>query len=152
METFGLVRENFQKVFQSLFTEDDQCDLILENPDDIAETGIDVIAKPKGKRPTSLTQLSGGERALTATALLFAIYLIKPAPFCVLDEVDAPLDDANVGKFTKMIRQFSENSQFIIVTHNKMTMNSVDVIYGVTMQEPGVSKLVPVDFRSLSEN
>ena len=148
-ETFQQVRENFQKVFQTLFTEDDQCDLVLENPENIAETGIDVIAKPKGKRPTSLTQLSGGERTLTATALLFAIYLIKPAPFCILDEVDAPLDDANVSKFTNMIRQFSENSQFIIVTHNKMTMSTVDVIYGVTMQEPGVSKLVPVDFRSL---
>jgi chromosome segregation protein len=149
METFHTVRENFQKVFKTLFTDDDQCDLILENPDNMAESGIDVIAKPKGKRPTSLTQLSGGERTLTATALLFAIYLIKPAPFCILDEVDAPLDDANVGKFTNMIRQFSENSQFIIVTHNKMTMSTVDVIYGVTMQEPGVSKLVPVDFRSL---
>ena len=152
LETFHLVRDNFQKVFQTLFTEDDQCDLILENPENLAETGIDVIAKPKGKRPTSLTQLSGGERTLTATALLFAIYLIKPAPFCILDEVDAPLDDANVGKFTNMIRQFSENSQFIIVTHNKMTMSTVDVIYGVTMQEPGVSRLVPVDFRGLSEN
>lgn len=150
LETFHTVRENFQKVFQTLFTEDDQCDLVLENPDNIAETGIDVIAKPKGKRPTSLTQLSGGERTLTATALLFAIYLIKPAPFCILDEVDAPLDDANVGKFTNMIRRFSENSQFIIVTHNKMTMSTVDVIYGVTMQEPGVSRLVPVDFRNLA--
>jgi chromosome segregation protein len=149
LDTFHLVRDNFQKVFQTLFTEDDQCDLVLENPENIAETGIDVIAKPKGKRPTSLTQLSGGERTLTATALLFAIYLIKPAPFCILDEVDAPLDDANVGKFTNMIRQFSENSQFIIVTHNKMTMSTVDVIYGVTMQEPGVSRLVPVDFRNL---
>ncbi|MFZ9386638.1 MAG: chromosome segregation protein SMC [Chitinophagaceae bacterium] len=149
LETFHLVRENFQKVFKSLFTEDDQCDLVLEDPENIAETGIDVLAKPKGKRPTSLTQLSGGERTLTATALLFAIYLIKPAPFCILDEVDAPLDDANVGKFTNMIREFSENSQFIIVTHNKMTMSTVDVIYGVTMQEPGVSKLVPVDFRGL---
>ncbi len=149
LETFELVRQNFQKVFQTLFTEDDLCDLILENPENVAESGIDVIAKPKGKRPTSLTQLSGGERTLTATALLFAIYLIKPAPFCILDEVDAPLDDANVGKFTNMIREFSGNSQFIIVTHNKMTMNAVDVIYGVTMQEPGVSKLVPVDFRSL---
>lgn len=149
LETFEKVRENFQKVFKTLFTEDDQADLILENPENPAETGIEVIAKPKGKRPTSLTQLSGGERTLTATALLFAIYLIKPAPFCILDEVDAPLDDANVGKFTNMIRQFSENSQFIIVTHNKMTMSTVDVIYGVTMQEPGVSKLVPVDFRSL---
>ena len=151
LDTFHLVRENFQKVFKTLFTEDDQCDLVLENPENIAETGIDVIAKPKGKRPSSLTQLSGGERTLTATALLFAIYLIKPAPFCILDEVDAPLDDANVSKFTNMIRQFSDNSQFIIVTHNKMTMSTVDVIYGVTMQEPGVSKLVPVDFRNLEK-
>ena len=150
LETFNLVRANFQKVFKSLFSEDDSCDLVLENPENLAETGIDVIARPKGKRPTSLTQLSGGERTLTATALLFAIYLIKPAPFCILDEVDAPLDDANVGKFTNMIRQFSDNSQFIIVTHNKMTMSTVDVIYGVTMQEAGVSKLVSVDFRSLA--
>lgn len=150
LETFNQVRENFQKVFKSLFTEDDQSDLVLENPENLAETSIDVIAKPKGKRPTSLTQLSGGERTLTATALLFAIYLIKPAPFCILDEVDAPLDDANVGKFTNMIRQFSDNSQFIIVTHNKTTMSTVDVIYGVTMQEAGVSKLVSVDFRSLA--
>ena len=150
LETFNQVRENFQKVFKTLFTEDDQCDLILENPDNLAETGIDIMAKPKGKRPSSIGQLSGGERTLTATALLFAIYLIKPAPFCILDEVDAPLDDANVGKFTNMIREFSNNSQFIIVTHNKTTMSAVDVIYGVTMQEPGVSKLVPVDFRSLN--
>ncbi len=152
LETFTTVKENFIKVFKTLFTEDDQCDLVLENPENLAETGIDVVARPKGKRPTSLTQLSGGERTLTATALLFAIYLIKPAPFCILDEVDAPLDDANVSKFTNMIRQFSDNSQFIIVTHNKMTMSTVDVIYGVTMQEPGVSKLVSVDFRSLSQN
>jgi chromosome segregation protein len=152
LETFNQVRENFQKVFKTLFTEDDQCDLILENPDNLAETGIDIMAKPKGKRPSSIGQLSGGERTLTATALLFAIYLIKPAPFCILDEVDAPLDDANVGKFTNMIREFSNNSQFIIVTHNKTTMSTVDVIYGVTMQEPGVSKLVPVDFRNLSQN
>jgi chromosome segregation protein len=152
LDTFEQVRMHFQKVFKTLFTEDDQCDLVLEDPNNVAESGIDVVAKPKGKRPTSLTQLSGGERTLTATALLFAIYLIKPAPFCILDEVDAPLDDANVGKFTNMIRQFSENSQFIIVTHNKMTMSTVDVIYGVTMQEPGVSKLVTVDFRSLQQN
>ena len=150
LDTFNLVRENFKKVFKALFTEEDEADLILENPDNLADTSIDVVAKPKGKRPTSLTQLSGGERTLTATALLFAIYLIKPAPFCILDEVDAPLDDANVGKFTQMIRKFSENSQFIIVTHNKTTMASVDVIYGVTMQEAGVSKLVPVDFRNLN--
>lgn len=150
LDTFNKVRDNFQKVFQALFTEDDTADMILENPENLAETGIEIIAKPKGKRPSSITQLSGGEKTLTATALLFAIYLIKPAPFCILDEVDAPLDDANVGKFTNMIRRFSEDSQFIIVTHNKMTMNAVDVIYGVTMQEPGVSKLVPVDFRNLN--
>jgi len=150
LETFNKVRENFQKVFKALFTEEDTADMVLDNPENLAETGIDIVAKPKGKRPSSISQLSGGEKTLTATALLFAIYLIKPAPFCILDEVDAPLDDANVGKFTQMIRKFSENSQFIIVTHNKQTMSSVDVIYGVTMQEPGVSKLVPVDFRSLS--
>ena len=150
LETFNKVRENFQKVFQALFTEDDTADMVLVDPENLAETGIDIIAKPKGKRPSSIGQLSGGEKTLTATALLFAIYLIKPAPFCILDEVDAPLDDANVGKFTKMIKQFSENSQFIIVTHNKQTMSAVDVIYGVTMQEAGVSKLVPVDFRSLN--
>ncbi|WP_447642759.1 MULTISPECIES: chromosome segregation protein SMC [Chitinophagaceae] len=151
LETFNKVRDNFQTVFKTLFTEQDTADLILENPENLAETGIDIVAKPKGKRPSSITQLSGGEKTLTATALLFSIYLIKPAPFCILDEVDAPLDDANVGKFVNMIRQFSEKSQFIIVTHNKQMMTAVDVIYGVTMQEPGVSKLVPVDFRSLKD-
>lgn len=150
LDTFNKVRDNFQKVFKALFTEEDTADMILVNPENLAETGIEIIAKPKGKRPSSITQLSGGEKTLTATALLFAIYLIKPAPFCILDEVDAPLDDANVGKFTQMIKKFSDNSQFIIVTHNKQTMGAVDVIYGVTMQEPGVSKLVPVDFRSLN--
>ncbi|MGH2565839.1 MAG: chromosome segregation protein SMC, partial [Ginsengibacter sp.] len=126
LETFNKVRENFQNVFQALFTEDDTADMVLENPENLAETGIDIVAKPKGKRPTTINQLSGGEKTLTATALLFAIYLIKPAPFCILDEVDAPLDDANVGKFTQMIRKFSKESQFIIVTHNKMTMATVD--------------------------
>ena len=150
LETYNTARENFQKVFKALFTEEDSCDLVLVDPDNLAETAVEIVAKPKGKRPSSITQLSGGERTLTATAMLFAIYLIKPAPFCILDEVDAPLDDANVGKFTQMIQKFSDNSQFIIVTHNKQTMSAVDVIYGVTMQEPGVSKLVPVDFRSLS--
>lgn len=149
-ETFDKVRENFQVVFKALFTEEDTADLRLTDPDNVADSGIEIYAQPKGKRPSTLTQLSGGEKTLTSTAFLFAIYLIKPAPFCILDEVDAPLDDANVGKFTQMIRKFSDNSQFIIVTHNKQTMAAVDVIYGVTMQELGVSKLVPVDFRSLS--
>jgi chromosome segregation protein len=149
-ETFDRVRENFGHVFKALFTEEDTCDLRLTDPENVAESGIEIYAQPKGKRPSTLTQLSGGEKTLTSTAFLFAIYLIKPAPFCILDEVDAPLDDANVGKFTNMIRKFSDNSQFIIVTHNKQTMAAVDVIYGVTMQEAGVSKLVPVDFRSLN--
>ena len=149
-DTFDKVRENFVEVFKALFTAEDSCDLRLTDPDNLAESGIEIYAQPKGKKPSTLTQLSGGEKTLTSTAFLFAIYLIKPAPFCILDEVDAPLDDANVGKFTQMIRKFSDNSQFIIVTHNKQTMAAVDVIYGVTMQEPGVSKLVPVDFRSLS--
>ncbi len=150
LDTFQKVRENFIEVFQALFTEDDTADMKMTDPDNPSETGVEIYARPKGKKPSVITQLSGGEKTLTATALLFAIYLIKPAPFCILDEVDAPLDDANVEKFTNMIRKFSDNSQFIIVTHNKQTMAAVDAIYGVTMQEPGVSKLVPVDFRSLN--
>ena len=149
LDTFNQVKDHFQDVFKALFTEDDTADMVLMDPQNLADTGIEIIAKPKGKKPSTITQLSGGEKTLTAIALLFSIYLIKPAPFCIMDEVDAPLDDANVTKFTQMIRKFSKESQFIIVTHNKMTMASVDVIYGVTMQEPGVSKLVPVDFRGL---
>lgn len=150
MAAFTQIKANFIDVFQKLFNEGDQCDLYLENPNDVLDSRIEVVAKPKGKRPSTITQLSGGEKALTAIALLFSLYLLKPAPFCVLDEVDAPLDDNNVGKFNNMIREFSNKSQFIIVTHNKSTMASVDVIYGVTMTEPGVSRLVPVDFRSLN--
>lgn len=149
METFNAVRENFIHVFRSMFTEDDNCDLVLEKPDNPLESKIDIIAKPKGKRPQSVSQLSGGEKTLTSLSLLFGLYLYKPAPFCILDEVDAPLDDANIQKFNKAIRNFSENSQFIIVTHNKQTMESVDIIYGVTMPQKGISQLVPVDFRSL---
>ena len=152
MDAFNKVRTNFIEVFRSLFTEEDQCDLVLMDKGDPLESNIDIIAKPKGKRPQSINQLSGGEKSLTALALVFSLYLLKPAPFCILDEVDAPLDDANVGKFTNIIRKFSEESQFIIVTHNKNTMASVDVIYGVTMQEAGVSSVVPVDFNTLLKN
>lgn len=150
LENFDQVRQHFQQVFRSLFTDEDDCDLQLTDPSDPLESKIDIIAKPKGKRPLSINQLSGGEKTLTATALLFSLYLIKPAPFCVFDEVDAPLDDANIDKFTNIIRDFSQQSQFIIVTHNKQTMNTVDVIYGVTMIEEGVSRVVPVDFSSLN--
>ena len=150
METFKKVRENFIVVFRSMFTQDDNCDLVLENENNPLESDIDIIAKPKGKRPQSINQLSGGEKTLTALSLLFALYLYKPAPFCILDEVDAPLDDANIKKFNDAIRSFSDRSQFIIVTHNKMTMASVDAIYGVTMVQKGISRVVPVDFSNLN--
>ncbi|HRX22496.1 MAG TPA: chromosome segregation protein SMC [Chitinophagales bacterium] len=149
-EAFNQVRQNFVEVFRSLFTEDDDCDLILKDGYDPLEADVEIIAKPKGKKPQVIDQLSGGEKTLTAMALLFALYLIKPAPFCILDEVDAPLDDNNIMKFNNMIRRFSDNSQFIIVTHNKRTMSQVDVIYGVTMAEQGISKVVPVDFRNVA--
>jgi chromosome segregation protein len=149
MEAFVKVRENFIMVFRNLFTEDDTCDLILLDESNPLESEIEIIAKPKGKKPKSLSQLSGGEKTLTATALLFALYLLKPAPFCIFDEVDAPLDDANIQKFNKIIQKFSKESQFIIVTHNKSTMAEVDVLYGVYMNEPGISAVSPVDFRSL---
>ena len=150
MEAFHQIKNNFIKVFRTLFTEEDDCDLTLTDPDSPLDSSIDIIAKPKGKRPLTINQLSGGEKTLTATSLLFSIYLLKPAPFCIFDEVDAPLDDANIDKFNEIIRKFSKESQFIIVTHNKRTMASTDVIYGVTMQEQGVSKVVPVDLRELA--
>jgi chromosome segregation protein len=149
LESFEQVRTNFIEVFRTLFTEEDTADLLLTQPDNPLESDINIIAKPKGKRPQSIAQLSGGEKTLTATALLFALYLLKPAPFCIFDEVDAPLDDANIEKFNKIIRKFSKDSQFIIVTHNKATMAAVDVIYGVYMPEQGVSSVSAVDFRAL---
>ena len=150
LSSFESIKKNFIKVFRTLFTEEDDCDLNLARPDDPLESPIDIIAKPKGKRPLTINQLSGGEKTLTATALLFAIYLIKPAPFCIFDEVDAPLDDANIDKFNQIIREFSNDSQFIIVTHNKRTMSSTDLIYGITMIEQGISKVIPVDLRALA--
>jgi chromosome segregation protein len=148
LEAFDKARLYFIDVFRSLFTADDTCDLILLEPDDPLESKIEIVAKPKGKRPQSISQLSGGEKTLTATALLFALYLLKPAPFCIFDEVDAPLDDANIEKFNRIIKKFSQDSQFIIVTHNKQTMAAVDTIYGVFMQEQGVSTVNAVDFRN----
>ncbi|AFL85426.1 chromosome segregation protein SMC [Belliella baltica DSM 15883] len=150
LDAFGKIKENFVKVFRSLFTEQDDCDLKLVDPDNPLESPIEIMAKPKGKRPLTINQLSGGEKTLTATSLLFAIYLLKPAPFCIFDEVDAPLDDANIDKFNNIIQTFSKESQFIIVTHNKRTMASTDIIYGITMIEAGVSRVVPVDLRELA--
>ncbi len=150
-DAFSQIRENFINVFRSLFSEEDKCDLILSNPDDPLESEIQIVAQPKGKRPLSINQLSGGEKTLTATALLFGIYLLKPAPFCIFDEVDAPLDDHNIDKFNKIIKKFSGESQFIIVTHNKRTMASTDIIYGITMVEQGVTQVVPVDMRQFAD-
>ncbi len=144
-QTFDAIRANFQNVFHTLFQETDHCDLLLEdNADDPLDRRINIIANPRGKRPSNIEQLSGGEKTLTAIALLFAIYLVKPSPFCILDEVDAPLDDANVERFTSMIKKFSNTTQFIIITHNKKTMERSEMLYGVTMPEVGVSKLVAV--------
>lgn len=151
MESFDAIRANFIDVFRSMFSEQDKCDLVLLDPEHPLESKVDIIAKPKGKRPQSINQLSGGEKSLTSLSLLFALYLYKPAPFCILDEVDAPLDDANVQKFNKAIRQFAKDSQFIVVTHNKSTMTAVDVAYGVTMHKPGQSMLVPADFRDFKD-
>lgn len=150
MDAFTRVRENFITVFRSLFNEEDSCDLILSNPGNPLESDIDIVARPKGKRPLSINQLSGGEKTLTSTALLFALYLLKPAPFCIFDEVDAPLDDTNIDKFNNIIRKFSDQSQFIIVSHNKRTIASTDIIYGVTMVEQGVSRVVAVDMREVA--
>ncbi len=149
LQAFEKIKENFVRVFRSLFTDEDDCDLKLQDPNNPLDSSIDIIAKPKGKKPLTIAQLSGGEKTLTATSLLFAIYLLKPAPFCVFDEVDAPLDDVNIDKFNNIIRDFSSDSQFIIVTHNKRTMARTDIIYGITMVEQGVSKVVPVDLREL---
>ncbi len=146
LETFTLIRTNFIETFKSLFDPGDECDLRLEEDVDPLEARIDIIAKPRGKRPTSIDLLSGGEKTLTATALLFAMYLVKPSPFCILDEVDAPLDDANIDRFTRILRKFSNNTQFIVVTHNKRTMEAANALYGVTMEEEGVSKIVTVRF------
>ncbi len=146
LETFYSIRENFIKVFRILFDPGDDVDLQLEKDTDPLEAKIEITAKPKGKRPTSIELLSGGEKTLTAIALLFAIYLVKPSPFCILDEIDAPLDDANIDRFTNILRDFSKETQFIVVTHNKRTMESAKTLYGVTMQEEGISKLVSVQF------
>ncbi len=151
MDAFTHVRANFIRVFRSLFTEDDNCDLIISDAANPLESDINIIAQPKGKKPLSIHQLSGGEKTLTATALLFGIYLLKPAPFCIFDEVDAPLDDNNIDKFNNIIKTFSTESQFIIITHNKKTMAATDLMYGITMAEPGVTTVVPVDLREYAD-
>jgi chromosome segregation protein len=142
-ETFDQVNTKFREVFPRLFR-GGQAELRLTDEEDLLETGIDIVVQPPGKKLQNVSLLSGGEKALTAVALIFSIFLIKPSPFCVLDEVDAPLDDANIGRFNELVREMASRSQFIIITHNKRTMEIADALYGVTMEEPGVSKLVSV--------
>jgi chromosome segregation protein len=145
-EAFAAINERFKRIFPMLFR-GGKAELRLTDLHDILETGVEIIAQPPGKRLGSLELMSGGEKALTAVAMIFAIFQYKPSPFCLLDEVDAPLDEANIGRFAEAIQQMTDRSQFIIITHSKRTMEFADVLYGVTMEQPGVSKLVSVELR-----
>ena len=149
-DTFVQVRENFRNTFVTLF-DGGEADLLFVGSDDPLEANIRIVANPKGKRLHDIASLSGGERALVALSLLFAIYLVKPSPFCVFDEVDAPLDDANIGRFVKLLKSFTDRTQFIVITHNKKTMEAADNLYGVTMQEPGVSRMISVHIGEVDE-
>jgi chromosome segregation protein len=150
METFTAIRGNFLHVFQTLFG-GGECDLRLSNPDDPLESEIDISAAPRGKKVQRIHLLSTGERYLVAVSLLFSIYLTKPSPFCLMDEVDAPLDDANVGRFIRLLEEFKGSTQFIVITHNPRTMQAAEAVYGVTMQEPGVSTIVGVRLGELQQ-
>jgi chromosome segregation protein len=118
--------------------------LVLTDEHNLLETGVEIVVRPPGKRLDTVSLLSGGEKALVAVSLIFSLFMINPTPFCFLDEVDAPLDDANIGRFTNLVKDMSEHSQFIVITHNKRTMQAANVLYGVTMEEPGVSKVISV--------
>jgi len=149
-ETFEAVNAKFKELFPRMFR-GGGASLRLTNPEDMLETGIDILAQPPGKKLSSIELMSGGEKALTAVALIFSIFQIKPSPFCILDEVDAPLDEANVARYNEAIRGMTHQSQFILITHIKRTMQMVDVLYGVTMPEPGVSKIVSVKLGETAE-
>jgi chromosome segregation protein len=150
-DTVNAIRIHFQELFRKLFG-GGQADVVLEDESDILESGIEVIARPPGKELRSISLMSGGEKTLTAVALLLAIFRSKPSPFCILDEVDAALDEANIGRFTAVLREFLDRSQFIIITHSKRTMTVADVLYGITMQESGISKRVAVRFEDWQES
>jgi chromosome segregation protein len=151
ISTFGQIKKNFKNLFNTLFGGEAEAELGLAEGNPL-EADIEIIAKPPGKKPHSIEMISSGEKTLTAIALLFAIYLVKPSPFCILDEVDAPLDDANIDRFINLIREFSGNTQFIIITHNKRTMEAADTLYGITMQEDGISKVVSARLSRVNGN
>ena len=143
----GFFRELFRKLFGG-----GEADLILEDPDDVLECSIDVVARPPGKELRSISLLSGGEKTLTAVALLLSIFRSRTSPFCILDEVDAALDDANIGRFVSVLREFQQNTQFIMITHRKPTMAVTDVLYGVTMEESGISRRLSLRFEDVDEH
>ena len=149
VETFEKVRDNFQRMFPDLFG-GGRANLVLTEGDDVLEAGVEIMASPPGKKLKSISLLSGGEQTMTAVALLFSLYQVKPSPFCVLDELDAPLDDANTERYVSKLKEFLTHSQFIVITHSKRTIAAADVLYGVTMQERGVSRLVSVKFSAES--
>ena len=150
-ETFAKIKVNFQEMFTELFG-GGKADLILTDESDPLESGIEIIAKPPGKQLQSITLLSGGEKTMTAVSLLFSIYMVKPSPFCVLDEMDAPLDESNINRFIKILDRFVAQSQFVVISHNKKTIARADALYGVTMEEHGVSRLVGVKFTRRDES
>jgi chromosome segregation protein len=149
--TFDAVRRNFQELFRKAFGGGDG-DIVLEDPEDVLECGIDIVARPPGKELKSITLMSGGEKTLTAFALLLSIFKYRPSPYCVLDEVDAALDEANVERMLALLEEFKQSTQFIIITHKKPTMTIADRLYGVTMEESGVSKRMTVRFENIREN
>ena len=149
-ETFEKIRDNFRAMFVEVFG-GGKADLVLVDENDLLESGIEIVARPPGKQLQTISLLSGGEQTMTAVALLFSIYQVKPSPFCVLDELDAPLDESNINRFIRVLQRFLAHSQFIIITHNKRTIGMADVLYGVTMQEQGVSRIVSVKFHKAGD-
>jgi chromosome segregation protein len=151
LATLELVRGHFQELFRRMFG-GGEADIVVDEAEDVLESGIEIVARPPGKEACSISLLSGGEKTLTCVALLLAVFRSKPSPFCILDEVDAALDEANIGRFSGVLREFLSFTQFVVVTHSKKTMSGADTLYGVTMEEAGVSKRVSVRFEDVSED
>lgn len=151
LDSFAEIRKHFQELFRKLFGGGDG-DIVLEDPEDVLECGIEIVARPPGKELRSISLLSGGEKTLTAVALLMSIFKSKPSPFCILDEVDAALDEGNIERYLRVVQEFRETTQFIIISHSKRTMSVADVLYGVTMEESGVSKRMSVRFDDVGDD